>query len=290
MKSYALHWNGFQLDLGRRTAIMGIVNVTPDSFSDGGQFYSTDAAVARAERLVNAGADIIDIGGESTRPYAAEVPEQAEMDRVVPVIECLAQRIEVPISIDTTKATVADAALSAGASMINDISALQMDDQIAAVAVKHSVPVILMHMKGSPRTMQIDPVYDDLISEVRNFLKDAIDRAKKAGIAEDKIIIDPGIGFGKTISHNLQLIERLSALESLKVPILIGSSRKAFIRKILSENRPHELSADQPEVETGTQATIAMAVNNGAHIVRVHNVANTKAMVTMLDAIRNAWE
>ena len=138
--------------------------------------------------------------------------------------------------------------------------------------------------------MQIDPVYDDLISEVRNFLKDAIDRAKKAGIAEDKIIIDPGIGFGKTISHNLQLIERLSALESLKVPILIGSSRKAFIRKILSENRPHELSADQPEVETGTQATIAMAVNNGAHIVRVHNVANTKAMVTMLDAIRNAWE
>jgi len=243
-----------------------------------------------AERLVNAGADIIDIGGESTRPYAAEVPEQAEMDRVVPVIERLAQRIEVPISIDTTKATVADAALSAGASMINDISALQMDDQIAAVAVKHRVPVILMHMKGSPRTMQIDPVYDDLISEVRNFLKDAIDRAKKAGIAEDKIIIDPGIGFGKTISHNLQLIERLSALESLKVPILIGSSRKAFIRKILSENRPHELSADQPEVETGTQATIAMAVNNGAHIVRVHNVANTKAMVTMLDAIRNAWE
>lgn len=288
MKRYDLNWKGFRIELGRKTAVMGIVNITPDSFSDGGRFFSCKAAVAQADRLIGAGADIIDIGGESTRPYAEEVSEQAEMDRVLPVIEELAPRIQVPISIDTTKAVVADAALTAGASMINDISALKMDPLMAGVAVRHDVPVILMHMKGSPRTMQNDPVYDDLINEVRDFLKEAVDNAKKAGIAEDKIIVDPGIGFGKTTAHNLQLIQQLSAFASLNAPILIGPSRKAFIRKLLSEDAPAELTADQPEVETGTQAAIAMSVNNGAHIVRVHNVANTRAMVTILDAIRNA--
>ena len=288
MKHYTLHWNRFHLELGHRTAIMGIVNITPDSFSDGGQFYSTEAAVSQAERLVQAGADIIDIGGESTRPYSEGVSAQAEIDRVMPVIERLTTRIGVPISIDTNKAAVAEAALAAGAAIVNDISALQMDDQMAAVAVKYDVPVILMHMKGRPRTMQIDPVYDDLLGEVKAYLKTAIGRARQAGIASDKIIIDPGIGFGKTVAHNLQIIRRLSVFEELDVPILIGTSRKAFIRKILSGATATELSADRPEVETGTQATIAMAVNNGAHIVRVHNVANTKAMVTMLDAIRNA--
>jgi dihydropteroate synthase len=288
MKSYELHWNRFHLDLGHRTVIMGIVNITPDSFSDGGRFYSTEAAVAQAERLVQAGADIIDIGGESTRPYADEVSEQAEIDRVLPVIERLASRIGIPISIDTYKAAVAEAALAAGAAMINDISALKMDAGMAAVVAKHDVPVILMHMKGSPRTMQIDPVYGDLLAEVTDFLKAAIDQAKRAGIAEHRIIVDPGIGFGKTVSHNLQIIQQLSVFEQLNVPILIGTSRKAFIRKILSEATATEVSADRPEVETGTQATIAMAINNGAHIVRVHDVANTKAMVTMLDAIRNA--
>ncbi|WP_054029755.1 dihydropteroate synthase [Desulfatitalea tepidiphila] len=288
MKHYTLHWNRFHLELGHRTAIMGIVNITPDSFSDGGQFYSTEAAVSQAERLVQAGADIVDIGGESTRPYSEGVSAQAEIDRVMPVIERLTTRIGVPISIDTNKAAVAEAALAAGAAIVNDISALQMDDQMAAVAVKYDVPVILMHMKGRPRTMQIDPVYDDLLGEVKAYLKTAIGRARQAGIASDKIIIDPGIGFGKTVAHNLQIIRRLSVFEELDVPILIGTSRKAFIRKILSGATATELSADRPEVETGTQATIAMAVNNGAHIVRVHNVANTKAMVTMLDAIRNA--
>ncbi len=288
MKHYTLHWNRFHLELGHRTAIMGIVNITPDSFSDGGQFYSTEAAVSQAERLVQAGADIIDIGGESTRPYSEGVSAQAEIDRVLPVIERLTTCIGVPISIDTNKAAVAEAALAAGAAIINDISALQMDVQMAAVAVKYEVPVILMHMKGRPRTMQIDPVYDDLLGEVKAYLRAAIDRARQAGIASDKIIIDPGIGFGKTVAHNLQIIRRLSVFEELDVPILIGTSRKAFIRKILSEAIASELSADRPEVETGTQATIAMAVNNGAHIVRVHNVANTKATVTMLDAIRNA--
>ena len=288
MKHYTLHWNRFHLELGHRTAIMGIVNITPDSFSDGGQFYSTEAAVSQAERLVQAGADIVDIGGESTRPYSEGVSAQAEIDRVMPVIERLTTRIAVPISIDTNKAAVAEAALAAGAAIVNDISALQMDDQMAAVAVKYDVPVILMHMKGRPRTMQLDPVYDDLLGEVKAYLKTAIERARQAGIASDKIIIDPGIGFGKTVAHNLQIIRRLSVFEELDVPILIGTSRKAFIRKILSGATATELSADRPEVETGTQATIAMAVNNGAHIVRVHNVANTKAMVTMLDAIRNA--
>lgn len=288
MKHYTLDWNQFHLELGHRTAIMGIVNITPDSFSDGGQFYSTEAAVSQAERLVQAGADIIDIGGESTRPYSEGVPAQAEIDRVLPVIEHLTARIGVPISIDTNKAVVAEAALSGGAAIINDISALQMDEKMAAVAVKYDVPVILMHMKGRPRTMQIDPVYDDLLGEVKAYLKTAIERARQAGIASDKIIIDPGIGFGKTAVHNLQIIRQLSVFEELDVPILIGTSRKAFIRKILSEATATELSADRPEVETGTQATIAMAVNNGAHIVRVHNVANTRATVAMLDAIRNA--
>jgi len=288
MKHYTLHWNRFHLELGHRTAIMGIVNITPDSFSDGGQFYSTEAAVSQAERLVQAGADIIDIGGESTRPYSEGVGAQAEIDRVLPVIERLTTRIAVPISIDTNKAAVAEAALAAGAAIINDISALQMDEQMAAVAVKYDVPVILMHMKGRPRTMQIDPVYDNLLGEVKAYLKGAIERARQAGIASDKIIIDPGIGFGKTVAHNLRIIRRLSVFEELDVPILIGTSRKAFIRKILSEATATELSADRPEVETGTQATIAMAVNNGAHIVRVHNVANTRATVTMLDAIRSA--
>lgn len=286
MHTYTLRWKNFELRLGQRTAIMGIVNVTPDSFSDGGRFYGADAAVAQAERLVRDGADMIDIGGESTRPFAREVSAEEEISRVVPVIQRLADRIPVPISIDTTKAGVAEAALAAGAGMINDISALGMDAQMAAVAARHQVPVILMHMKGSPRTMQVDPTYDDLIGEVRRYLQEAVARAMASGIAADRIIIDPGIGFGKTLAHNLRLIQKLALFADLGVPILIGPSRKAFIRKILSDALQTEIAADRPEVETGTQAALAMAIVNGAHIVRVHDVANTRAMVSVLDAIR----
>ncbi len=286
MNTFTLRCRNFELQLGRRTAIMGIVNVTPDSFSDGGQFYAAKAAVAQAERLIKAGADIIDIGGESSRPFADEVSVQEEMDRVLPVIEQLVDHIQVPISIDTTKAAVADAAITAGAAIINDISALTMDDQMAHVAARHDVPVILMHMKGAPRTMQVDPHYDNVMAEIQGYLKDAIDRAVAAGVRKEQIVIDPGIGFGKTIGHNLTILNQLNSLTALDAPILIGPSRKMFIRKLLSDVCRQELTSDCPEVETGTQATLAMAIQNGAHIVRVHNVANTKAMVTILDAIR----
>ncbi|MBI5063456.1 MAG: dihydropteroate synthase [Desulfatitalea sp.] len=286
MHTFTLRWKNFELRLGRRTAIMGIVNVTPDSFSDGGRFYGTDAAVAQAERLVAEGADILDIGGESTRPFAQEVSAQEEIERVVPVIKRLAGRISIPISIDTAKAVVADAALAAGAAMVNDIGALAMDADMGTVAARHRVPVVIMHMKGSPRTMQIEPVYDDLIMEVYEFLQAAMARAHAAGIAREHIIIDPGIGFGKTLTHNLLLIQKLSEFAGLKAPILIGPSRKAFIRKILSEELQTQVTADRPEVETGTQAALAMSIVNGAHIVRVHDVANTRAMVRVLDAIR----
>lgn len=287
MRHFVLKWQNHTLELGRRTAVMGIVNVTPDSFSDGGQFMATRAAVAHGERMAAAGADIIDIGGESTRPYAEAVTAQQEMDRVIPVIEQLSQRDAVPISVDTTKAQVARAAVKAGAAMINDISALNMDPQMADTAAQCGVPLILMHILGSPRTMQVDPQYDDLIAEVHQYLEQAMAKAIAAGVDPGMIVIDPGIGFGKTLAHNLTLLKRLDAFADLKAPILVGPSRKTFIRKILSADAARELRPDSPEVETGTQAAVAAAVLNGAHIVRVHNVANTKAMVRVLDAIRN---
>jgi dihydropteroate synthase len=211
-----------------------------------------------------------------------------EMDRVLPVIEQLARRIDAPISIDTTKADVADAALSAGAAMLNDISALRLDERLADVAARHDVPVVLMHMRGEPRTMQVDPVYADVVGEVRQFLGAAIDRATAAGIDRRKLIIDPGIGFGKTGTHNLLLIRHLAELTGLDTPLLVGPSRKAFIRKLLASTPRQEPSPDHPEVETGTQAAVAAAVLNGAHIVRVHDAANTRAMLKVLDAIRTA--
>ena len=286
MQTHTLSWQGRKLDLGPNTTIMGIVNVTPDSFSDGGRFHAVGAAVAQAERLTKAGAGIIDIGGESTRPFAEAVPAEEEISRVVPVIKALAEKISVPISIDTTKAQVAEAAIEAGASIINDISAMQMDPGMAETAARLDVPVILMHMKGTPRTMQTDPVYDDVVAEVKAFLEKAVDTATAAGIDRSYIIIDPGIGFGKTGRHNLELIHRLSEFETLGVPILVGPSRKRFIRDILKDPSQKDISPDRPEVETGTQAAVAAAIMNGAHIVRVHNVANTAAMVKVLDAIR----
>ena len=287
-QKYSLSWQQYNLDLGPRTAIMGIVNVTPDSFSDGGQFQTTEAAVAQAQRLVEAGADIIDIGGESTRPFADPVSVAAEMDRVLPVIEQLAPNLTIPISIDTTKAEVAAAAVGAGAAIINDVSALRMDDEMAGVAAKAGVPVVLMHMKGKPRDMQMNPEYDDVVDDVRRFLADAIDRATAAGIDRSMIIVDPGIGFGKNGRHNLLLMQHLDQFHSLDVPILVGSSRKRFIRDILNRSGEDDISPELPKVETGTQATVAVSVFKGAHIVRVHNVANTRAMVDVLDAIRNA--
>ena len=267
--------------------IMGVLNVTPDSFSDGGIFFNFDDAVAHGETLVRDGADIIDIGGESTRPFSDPVTAEEEIERVVPVIEKLAKRISIPISIDTTKAKVARRALEAGASIVNDIGALRLDPGMAPVVAEFGVPVILMHMLGTPKTMQKFPKYDDLIKEIKSFLADAIKRAEKSKIPKTHVIIDPGIGFGKTVEHNLLLIKNLHEFSSLNVPVLIGSSRKAFIRKILKGKNDQDIQPDLPIVETGTQASVAVAILNGAHIVRVHDVANTCATVKIVDAIKH---
>jgi dihydropteroate synthase len=278
------------MELGRQTRIMGIVNVTPDSFSDGGKFFDCDAAVAQGENLAAEGAAIIDIGGESTRPFSDPIPVEEEIRRVVPVIEKLAPRISVPISIDTTKADVARRAIAAGASIINDVSALRFDPDLAAVAGDSDAPMILMHMLGEPKSMQVEPRYDNLIDEIRQFLEDAVGRAQNLGVSRSKIILDPGIGFGKTVEHNLLLIKHVQAFASLDTPLLIGASRKAFIRKILKDEDGQDLRPDLPMVETGSQAAAAAAILSGAHIVRVHNVANTIATAKILDALMNVQE
>ena len=213
---------------------------------------------------------------------------EEESRRVLPVIERLEKRVSIPISIDTTKAVVARRAIEAGASMVNDVSSLRLDPDLPSVVVKYGVPVILMHMLGTPKTMQVSPTYDDVVGEIKAFLEDARDRAEKHGIPRERIIIDPGIGFGKTVEHNLFLIQRLREFTSLGVPVMIGPSRKAFIRNILKDKTVEDIRPDLPEVEIGTQAAIAASVLNGAHIVRVHNVANTSATVRIIDAIRNA--
>lgn len=272
----------YRLALSGRTLIMGILNVTPDSFSDGNLFFEKGAAIAHGEALVAAGADIIDIGGESTRPLAEPVPVDEEIRRVIPVIEGLAPRVSVPISIDTTKSQVAAKAIEAGASIVNDIAGLRGDSDMAAVVADAGVCVVLMHMKGTPRTMQIDPEYKDVVTEVRDFLAEAIDSAGKSGIDRNKIVVDPGIGFGKTVNHNLLLIRDLRRLGDLGCPVLVGPSRKSFITKLLG--------AGKRQREMGTQAAVAVAALNGAHIVRVHDVVQTRQTLALVDAIKNSAE
>jgi len=286
--SYRLEWGRHSLELGCRTCVMGVVNVTPDSFSDGGRFFNSAAAVAQGLRLAAEGADIIDVGGESTRPFSEAVSDEEEIRRVVPVIAELAGRIRIPISIDTTKAAVARRALEAGAAMVNDIAALRFDPGLAGVAAEFGVPLILMHMRGEPRTMQMTPRYDDLVGEIYSFLQDAAAAAERQGIPRSRVIVDPGIGFGKTPEHNLQLIRRLPEFAGLDLPLLVGPSRKSFIRKLVKPEGEKDVSPDLPAVETGTQAAVAASIFNGAHIVRVHDVANTVATVKVVDAIVNA--
>ncbi len=285
---YELTWNGHRLVLGRRSCIMGIINITPDSFSDGGRFFDTRTAVDHGLALAAAGADIIDVGGESTRPFSDAVPAEEEARRVIPVIEQLAARLTLPISIDTTKSEVARQALAAGAAIVNDVSALRVDPALGALAASEGVPVILMHMLGTPKTMQVNPEYQDVVVEVREFLADAIMRAEAQGIDRARIIVDPGIGFGKTFDHNLLLLKRLAALQELGVPLLVGASRKAFIRNLLKQDDARDIPADLPVVEAGSQAAAVTAVLNGAHIVRVHDVAGARAALTVVDAIRHA--
>ena len=277
---YELICGSHILTLGPRTAIMGVLNVTPDSFSDGGRFFEMEDAVAHGEALAEAGADIIDVGGESSRPFSEPVPAEEEIQRVIPVIEELAGRLSVPISIDTTKAQVAEQALDAGAVIVNDIGALRFDPAMAKLVADRDVPIVLMHMQGTPKTMQANPQYEDVVGGVKAFLADAINRAEAAGIDRSKIIVDPGIGFGKTVAHNLLLIKDLSAFQPLGVPVLIGPSRKSFISKLLGPGDERR--------EVGTQAAVTAAAMNGAHIVRVHDVERTRETLKLADAIRES--
>ncbi len=288
MIQQTLEWDRFALNLGNKPAVMGVLNITPDSFSDGGRFFDFERAVAQGQKLAAEGADILDIGGESSRPFAEPVSEEEEKKRVLPVIEKLAGKIDIPISIDTMKSGVAAEALQAGAAVINDISALERDPAMADLASEKQVPVILMHMKGTPETMQIDPRYDDLIGEISDYLSERADFAVKKGIRKDRIIIDPGIGFGKSVADNLAILNRLDRFVSLGFPLLVGPSRKSFIQKLLSPKGDNPLKAAAEEVENGTLAALACALLKGAHIVRVHDVAKATAFIRTFDAILNA--
>ncbi len=274
--------------MGKRTQVMGIVNVTPDSFSDGGRFFNVGDAVDQGLKLADDGADILDIGGESTRPFSKGIPAGEEIERVIPVIEKLADRISIPISIDTTKAAVARAAISSGAVMVNDVSALGFDPELAEVVRNSGVPVVLMHMLKTPETMQVTPEYDDVVADVADFLEKAVENAVQKGISRSMVIVDPGIGFGKTVSHNLALIHHVDRLHRLDVPVMIGPSRKAFLRQLLKTDAESAISPDLPIVATGTQAAVAASALRGAHLVRVHDVAETRATLRIVDAIRNS--
>jgi dihydropteroate synthase len=269
----------YQLDLGKRTFIMGILNVTKDSFSDGGLYDEPEKAVERAFEMKEEGADIIDIGGESTRPGAKPCTVKEELQRVLPVVKTLIkENINLPISIDTYKSKVAKACLDEGANIINDISALRFDSNMAKVVAEYKVPVILMHIQGTPQNMQQNPQYKCVVSEIILHLRHRIKAAIDAGIDIEKIIIDPGIGFGKTVEHNLDILRKLREFKSLGRPILIGTSRKSLIGKIL------DLPVD--ERLEGTAATVAASILNGANIIRVHDVKAMKRVARMIDAIK----
>ena len=272
-------------DLDEKTIIAGILNVTPDSFSNGGKYYSLEMAVNRAISMEQEGADIIDIGGESTRPGAVSVSLEEEKNRIIPVLEQLVGKLHVPISVDTYKYEVAKKALDLGASMINDISALRGDKKLANVVAKYDVPICLMHMKGNPRDMQTDPVYDDVVKEIHNFLKERTEYAIFDGIKKENIIIDPGIGFGKRtgrgVEDNCKIIRRLSEFKNLGYPIMVGTSRKTFIGNICGGNKPLPTT----ERLEGSLAAACIAVANGADIVRVHDVKETRRCIDLVDCV-----
>jgi dihydropteroate synthase len=265
------------LDLSSRTHLMGILNVTPDSFSDGGQFPHPEDAVKHGIKMAQEGADIIDVGGESTRPGSDPVTLEEELSRVIPVIEALSKELDIPISIDTYKSELAKKALDAGAEMINDISALRFDPRMKKIAAERQVPVVLMHIKGTPKNMQENPYYDDVMEEIREYLDESIQLAKDAGIKEENIMIDPGIGFGKRFEDNLNILKNLKRFLILDCPILVGPSRKSFIGKVL----------DLPVEERleGSLAALAVSIMNGANIVRVHDVKESKRVADLVDRI-----
>ena len=277
------HDKGY-LDIGCKPLVMGILNVTPDSFYDGGKYFGIDDALNRAREMIDDGADILDVGGESTRPNSNYVSVEEEIRRVIPLIKEISKETQVPISIDTYKAEVADKAIKAGAQIINDISGLQADKEMAKIAAAHNTPIIIMHIKGRPHDFPKDPVYTDLIPEIISFFERKIEYSIKSGIAHNKIIIDPGIGFGKGVEHNIEILRQLNKFKCMDLPIMIGTSRKSFIDKVLEpsddvnskENYSHLL---------GTLVTLVIAVSNGANIVRVHDVKEAVQAIKMYKSI-----
>lgn len=280
-KEYTLKTNRREIQLGERTLIMGILNVTPDSFSDGGLFYSQQKAIEYGIQMVEEGADIIDVGGESSRPGAESVSTAIELKRIIPVIESLAKRIKIPISVDTTKAQVARRAIESGAEIINDISALHSDKKMTQTIKDTGSAAILMHMRGKPRNMQSgNLVYNNLMAEIADYLKKSSEKALGEGIEKDRLVIDPGICFGKMPEDNYKIIKNLYQLKELGMPIMIGTSRKSFIGKVTG--------GEPKERIEGTAATVAAAIINGCHIVRLHDVAVMKKVVAVTDAIVHA--
>ncbi len=263
MTNYAIKCRHGELNPEKQTIIMGVLNVTPDSFSDGGRYVTESSIIKQAQHLIETGAHIIDIGGESTRPFSEPVPLEEELSRVIPAIKAIRSFSQIPISIDTTKAEVAQKALEAGADIINDVSALRFDNKMAHLAASTGVPVILMHMKGTPQDMQVNPVYEDVVGEILEFFRERLDFCNDSGIDLHQTIIDPGIGFGKRFQDNLDIINGLSTLSVLGRPILVGPSRKAFLGQITGHDRP-ELR------DNATCGAVVAAVLNGASIVRVH--------------------
>ena len=268
------------LVLGERTLVMGILNVTPDSFSDGGRFLDPDAAIARALEIEKAGADLIDLGGESTRPGSEGVSAEEELRRVLPVLDGLRGKLKIPISIDTGKSQVAEAAAIAGAQILNDVTGLRADPRIADVARRRKLPLILMHMRGEPRTMQKAPFARDVVRDVTSGLRAAVERARRASVPKSQLVLDPGIGFGKSWPQNLELLERLPELAKLGFPLLVGTSRKSFLGKILG-------GAPKDQRAWGTAAAVTASILGGAHIVRVHDVAEMVQVAKVADAVIN---
>jgi len=285
-KRFRLALRSRTLVLGERTLLMGVVNVTPDSFSDGGIYHDPEAAAERAFELERTGADLLDIGGESTRPGAAPVPAGEELARVLPVLEKLRGKLRIPISIDTQKAEVAETALAAGAEIVNDVSALRCDARLAEVARRAHAPLILMHMRGTPGTMQQGPFARDVMRDVLSGLQAAIIRARRAGLVKSRLLIDPGIGFGKSFKQNFELLARLPELARLGCPIVIGTSRKSFLGRALAREGEPPVPADQRI--WGTAATVTASILGGAHIVRVHDVAEMAQVARVADQILTA--
>lgn len=279
-KKFGLKLPSRTLVLGERTLVMGVLNVTPDSFSDGGLFLDPNAAIARALAMEKDGADLIDLGGESTRPGSEGVPAEEELRRVLPVLDGLRGKLKIPISIDTAKSQVAEAAAIAGAEMLNDVTGLRADPRIADVARRRKLPLILMHMRGEPRTMQKQPFARDVVRDVAAGLRRAVGVARRAGVAKSQIVLDPGIGFGKSWPQNFELLERLPELAKLGFPLLLGTSLKSFIGKILG-------GAAKDERAWGTAATVTASILGGAHIVRVHDVAEMVQVARVADAVIN---